>query len=51
MNSYSVKQNQGIGTRLMSAMIEYLRDRGYKQTSLNVKKENYAVSFIGLRDL
>lgn len=27
----------------MSAMIEYLRESGYKQTSLNVKKENYAV--------
>jgi ribosomal protein S18 acetylase RimI-like enzyme len=37
-------RNQGIGTRLMSAMIEHLRKRGYKQTSLNVKKENYAVN-------
>ena len=36
-------RNQGIGSRLMSAMIEYLRKSGYKQTSLNVKKENYAV--------
>ncbi len=36
-------RNQGIGARLMSAMIEYLREKGYKQTSLNVKKENYAV--------
>lgn len=36
-------RNQGFGTRLMSAMIEYLRESGYIQTSLNVKKENYAV--------
>lgn len=33
----------GIGTRLMSAMIVYLRESGYKQTSLSVKKENYVV--------
>jgi len=37
-------RNQGLGTRLMSAMIEYLCESGYKQTSLNVKKENYAVN-------
>ncbi len=36
-------RNQGIGTQLMSSMISYLRESGYKQTSLNVKKENYAV--------
>jgi len=36
-------RNQGLGTRLMSAMIEHLQKNGYKQTSLNVKKENYAV--------
>lgn len=36
-------RNLGIGTQLMSAMITYLRGSGYKQTSLNVKKENYAV--------
>jgi ribosomal protein S18 acetylase RimI-like enzyme len=36
-------RNQGIGSQLMSAMIEYLRENGYKQTTLNVKKENYAV--------
>lgn len=40
---YKEYRNQGIGTRLMSMMIEYLRNGGYKQTSLNVKKENYAV--------
>jgi len=36
-------RNQGIGSQLMSMMISYLRESGYKQTSLNVKKENYAV--------
>ncbi|MDR2918573.1 MAG: GNAT family N-acetyltransferase [Tannerella sp.] len=36
-------RNRGIGSQLMSTMIKYLRDSGYKQTSLNVKKENYAV--------
>lgn len=36
-------RNQGIGSRLMTAMIDYLRKSGYSQASLNVKKENYAV--------
>jgi len=36
-------RNQGLGKLLMTAMVDYLRKRGYKQTSLNVKKENYAV--------
>ena len=36
-------RNKRIGTQLMSAMIEHLRECGYTQTSLNVKKENYAV--------
>ena len=36
-------RNKGIGTQLMGRMIDYLRGKGYKQTSLNVKKENYAV--------
>lgn len=40
---YKEYRNKGIGTKLMSTMIEHLRDRGYKQTSLNVQKENYAV--------
>lgn len=40
---YKEYRNFGIGTRLMTAMIEYLRCNGYKQTSLNVKKDNYAV--------
>ncbi len=37
-------RNQGIGTRLMTAMVGHLSAKGYKQTSLNVKKENYAVN-------
>lgn len=40
---YNEFRNQGIGKQLMCRMIEYLRKNGYKQTSLNVKKENYAV--------
>ncbi len=36
-------RNRGIGTRLMETMIDYLRKRGYKQTSLSVQKENYAL--------
>lgn len=36
-------RNQGIGSRLMTAMKDHLRKNGYKQASLNVKKENYAV--------
>lgn len=40
---YKEYRNCGIGMRLMTAMIEYLQSNGYKQTSLNVKKDNYAV--------
>ncbi len=40
---YKEYRNQGIGTRLMTAMIDHLRKSAYKQTSLNVKKDNYAV--------
>lgn len=36
-------RNLGIGTQLMTAMTAYLRESGCKQTSLSVKKENYAV--------
>ncbi|SFL28034.1 GNAT family N-acetyltransferase [Proteiniphilum acetatigenes] len=36
-------RNKGIGTELMKKMIEHLREKGYKQTSLSVQKENYAV--------
>jgi len=36
-------RNQGIGTKLMLEMINYLRNKGYKQCSLAVQKDNYAV--------
>ena len=36
-------RNGGIGTELMRRMIEDLRLRGYRQTSLSVDKKNYAV--------
>jgi len=36
-------RNQGIGTSLMKKMIEYLKENKYKQTSLSVAKDNYAV--------
>ena len=36
-------RNLGIGTELMQKMIDYLQKNGYKQASLSVQKENYAV--------
>ncbi len=36
-------RGQGIGTVLMKTMLEELKKRGYKQTSLAVQKANYAV--------
>lgn len=36
-------RNQGIGTKLMLAMIDYLRNKKSKQCSLAVQKVNYAV--------
>lgn len=40
---YKEYRNQGIGTRLMNAMIGYLQEIGYEKTSLSVQKENFAV--------
>jgi streptomycin 3"-adenylyltransferase len=40
---YREYRGQGIGTRLMLAMLELLRKKGYKQASLAVQKANYAV--------
>ena len=40
---YKEYRNRGIGTALMCAMVKHLQNSGYKQASLNVKKENYAV--------
>ena len=36
-------RNQGIGTKLMIEMIDYLKNKDYRQVSLSVQKENYAV--------
>lgn len=36
-------RGQGIGTKLMLAMLELLRKEGYERASLAVQKENYAV--------
>lgn len=40
---YNEYHGFGIGTRLMTAMLEELRDRGYARASLAVQKANYAV--------
>lgn len=41
---YEEYRNFGVGTALMKAMLEFLREKGYKQTSLSVQKANYAVN-------
>lgn len=41
---YKEYRNLGIGTALMRAMLQLLKDKGYKQTSLSVQKANYAVN-------
>ena len=40
---YKEYRNQGIGTSLMKQMLQHLKTCGYRQTSLAVQKENYAV--------
>jgi len=40
---YPEHRGQGVGTALMGHMLGVLRERGYKQTSLAVQKDNYAV--------
>lgn len=40
---YKEYRNKGIGTSLMRHMLHNLKARGYKQASLSVQKENYAV--------
>ena len=39
---YAEYRNMGIGTALMRDMLEFLKNKGYKQTSLSVQKENCA---------
>lgn len=41
---YEEYRHLGFGTTLMRAMLQFLRDKGYKQTSLSVQKANYAVN-------
>lgn len=40
---YKEYRNLGIGTALMGTMLQFLREKGYKRTSLSVQKGNYAV--------
>ena len=42
MSLYEEYRNIGIGTALMRDMLEFLKNKGYKQTSLSVQKANYA---------
>ncbi|MCI8956006.1 MAG: GNAT family N-acetyltransferase [Eubacterium sp.] len=37
-------RNLGIGTALMRNMLQFLKNKGYKQISLSVQKANYAVN-------
>ena len=41
---YDEYRSLGIGTALMEAMLQFLKDKGYKKTSLSVQKANYAVT-------
>jgi len=38
-------RNQGVGTMLMSRLLELLRERGFERTSLSVQQNNPAVRF------
>ena len=40
---YEEYRGKGIGTKLMYEMLEILKSKGYKKTSLAVQKVNYAV--------
>lgn len=41
---YNEYRHLGIGTALMRAMLQFLKEKGYKQTSLSVQKANCAVN-------
>ena len=43
MSLYEEYRDLGIGTALMGVMLQFLREKGYKQASLSVQKVNYAV--------
>lgn len=34
----------GIGTALMDAMLQFLKDKGYKKIPLSVQEANYAIN-------
>jgi len=38
-------RGRGVGSQLMKKLFELLRERGYRQTSLSVQKDNPAVQF------
>lgn len=40
---YEEYRNLGIGTALMRTMLQFLKEKRYRQTSLSVQKANYAV--------
>lgn len=40
---YKEYRSKGIGTKLMTAMLEKLKNRGYGKVSLSVQKANYAL--------
>lgn len=41
---YPEYRNSGIGTALMKEMLQHLKTKGYRQVSLAVQKDNYALS-------
>ena len=41
---YEEYRHLGLGTKLMKEMLPFLKDKGYKQTSLSVQKANNAVN-------
>ena len=41
---YEEYRNLGIGIALMKTMLQFLKNKGYKQISLSVQKANYAVN-------
>lgn len=40
---YEEYRHLGLGTALMKEMLQFLKDKGYRQISLSVQKANYAV--------
>ena len=41
---YEEYRHLGLGTKLMKEMLQFLKDKGYRQISLSVQKANYAVN-------